>query len=186
MFTILTRQFITVTQQPTFTYFALKGIKKYSPLPHRFWVHFRNFMFKRGTKTEFKEKMYRFLTFCDTEKDVKDFWKEYIGNIKPFYLEQKEDDDVIISASPEFLLKPVCKRLKIKDLIASKVDMQSGKYSGINCHGKEKVKRFYEVFPDGKIDNFYSDSYSDSPLAEIADKAFMVDGDKVESWIFFK
>ena len=96
------------------------------------------------------------------------------------------DDDVIISASPEFLLKPVCKRLKIKNLMASKVDMHSGKYSGVNCHGKEKVKRFYEAFPNGKIDNFYSDSYSDSPLAEIAEKAFMVDGDKVEGWIFFK
>ena len=116
--------------------------------------------------------MYRFLTYCDTEKDVNDFWKEYIGNIKPFYLEQKKDDDVIISASPEFLLKPVCKRLKIKNLMASKVDMHSGKYSGVNCHGKEKVKRFYEAFPDGKIDNFYSDSYSDSPLAEIAEKSF--------------
>lgn len=128
------------------------------------------YVFKKGTKTDFKEKMYRFLTYCDTEKDVNDFWKEYIGNIKPFYLEQKKDDDVIISASPEFLLKPVCKRLKIKNLMASKVDMHSGKYSGVNCHGKEKVKRFYEAFPDGKIDNFYSDSYSDSPLAEIAEK----------------
>jgi hypothetical protein len=27
------------------------------------------------------EKMYRFLTYCDTEKDVNDFWKEYIGNM---------------------------------------------------------------------------------------------------------
>ena len=124
--------------------------------------------------------------FLPIEKDVNDFWKEYIGNIKPFYLKQKKDDDVIISASPEFLLKPVCKRLKIKNLMASKVDMHSGKYSGVNCHGKEKVKRFYKAFPDGKIDNFYSDSYSDSPLAEIAKKAFMVDGDKVEGWIFFK
>lgn len=112
------------------------------------------YVFKKGTKTDFKEKMYRFLTYCDTEKDVNDFWKEYIGNIKPFYLEQKKDDDVIISASPEFLLKPVCKRLKIKNLMASKVDMHSGKYSGVNCHGKEKVKRFYEAFPDGKLTIF--------------------------------
>ena len=72
------------------------------------------------------------------------------------------------------------------NLIASKVNMQSGKYTGVNCHGKEKVKRFYEAFPNGKIDSFYSDSYSDSPLAEIADKAFMVDGDKIESWILIK
>ncbi|WP_295249444.1 HAD-IB family phosphatase [Ruminococcus sp.] len=135
-----------------FYLFCLKRHKKILTLaPSLLGAFLKFYVFKRGTKTEFKEKMYRFLTFCDTEKDVKDFWKEYIGNIKPFYLEQKEDDDVIISASPEFLLKPVCKRLKIKDLIASKVDMQSGKYSGINCHGKEKVKRFYEVFLTEKL-----------------------------------
>lgn len=170
-----------------FYLFCLKRHKKILTLaPSLLGAFLKFYVFKKGTKTDFKEKMYRFLAYCDTEKDVNDFWKEYIGNIKPFYLEQKKDDDVIISASPEFLLKPVCKRLKIKNLMASKVDMHSGKYSGVNCHGKEKVKRFYEAFPDGKIDNFYSDSYSDSPLAEIAEKAFMVDGDKVESWIFFK
>ena len=240
-----------------FYLFCLKRHKKILTLaPSLLGAFLKFYVFKKGTKTDFKEKMYRFLTYCDTEKDVNDFWKEYIGNIKPFYLEQKKDDDVIISASPEFLLKPVCKRLKIKNLMASKVDMHSGKYSGVNCHGKEKdvndfwkeyignikpfyleqkkdddviisaspefllkpvckrlkiknlmaskvdmhsgkysgvnchgkekVKRFYEAFPDGKIDNFYSDSYSDSPLAEIAEKAFMVDGDKVEGWIFFK
>lgn len=170
-----------------FYLFCLKRHKKIITLaPSLFGAFVKFYVFKKGTKTEFKEKMYRFLAFCDTEKDVKDFWKEYIGNIKPFYLEQKKDDDVIISASPEFLLKPVCERLKIKNLIASKVNMQSGKYTGVNCHGKEKVKRFYEAFPNGKIDSFYSDSYSDSPLAEIADKAFMVDGDKIESWIFNK
>lgn len=170
-----------------FYLFCLKRHKKILTLaPSLLGAFLKFYVFKKGTKTDFKEKMYRFLTYCDTEKDVNDFWKEYIGNIKPFYLKQKKDDDVIISASPEFLLNPVCKRLKIKNLMASKVDMHSGKYSGVNCHGKEKVKRFYEAFPDGKIDNFYSDSYSDSPLAEIAKKAFMVDGDKVEGWIFFK
>ena len=152
-----------------FYLFCLKRHKKIITLaPSLFGAFLKFYVFKKGTKTEFKEKMYRFLAFCDTEK------------------EQKKDDDVIISASPEFLLKPVCERLKIKNLIASKVNMQSGKYTGVNCHGKEKVKRFYEAFPNGKIDSFYSDSYSDSPLAEIADKAFMVDGDKIESWIFIK
>ena len=133
-----------------FYLFCLKRHKKILTLaPSLLGAFLKFYVFKKGTKTDFKEKMYRFLTYCDTEKDVNDFWKEYIGNIKPFYLEQKKDDDVIISASPEFLLKPVCKRLKIKKLMASKVDMHSGKYSGVNCHGKEKVKRFYEAFPNG-------------------------------------
>ena len=66
--------------------------------------------------------------------------------------------------------------------MASKVDKKTGKYEGINCHGKEKVRRFYEMFPNGKIDDFYSDSYSDSPLAEISKKAFLVKGDELKDW----
>lgn len=168
-----------------FYLFCLKRHKKIPTLfPSLFAAFFKFYILKKGTKTQFKEKMYRFLEFCDTEKDVNDFWKEYIGNIKPFYLEQKEKNDVIISASPEFLLRPVCKRLKIEHLIASKVDLHSGKYDGLNCHGKEKVRRFFDEYPNGKIDKFYSDSYSDTPLAELADEAYMVDGDKINNWIF--
>lgn len=99
-----------------FYLFCLKRHKNTHSCPIAFGSIFKILCIQKGTKTDFKEKMYRFLTYCDTEKDVNDFWKEYIGNIKPFYLEQKKDDDVIISASPEFLLKPVCKRLKIKTL----------------------------------------------------------------------
>ena len=99
-------------------------------------------------------------------------------------MKQKKSDDVIISASPEFLLEPIIKKLDISTLIASRVDKHTGLYDGINCHGKEKVRRFYEVFPDGKIDEFYSDSYSDTPLAEIADKAYIVKGEELSEWIF--
>lgn len=112
MFTILTKRFTTGTQQPTSIYSALKGIKNTHSCPIAFGSIFKIYVFKKVQKLILKKKMYRFLTYCDTEKDVNDFWKEYIGNIKPFYLEQKKDDDVIISASPEFLLKPVCKGSK--------------------------------------------------------------------------
>ena len=37
---------------------------------------------------------------------------------------------------------------------------------------------------DEKIDNFYSDSYSDTPLAEISENAFMVKGDRIYNWEF--
>ena len=103
-------------------------------------------------------------------------------NIKRWYLENHRPDDVVISASPEFLLRPVCKRLKIPVLMASVVDKKTGLYSGENCWGEEKVRRFYERFEDGKIDSFYSDSYSDAPLAEIAEKAFIVSGEKITPW----
>ena len=80
------------------------------------------------------------------------------------------------------MLEPICATLGIGYLMASKVDPHTGIYSGVNCHGKEKVRRFYERFPDGKIDEFYSDSYSDAPLAAIAEKAFLVKGTELKNW----
>ena len=126
--------------------------------------------------------MYRFLHYVDIDKDLGDFWESHKDNIKGWYYKNQQPDDVIISASPEFLLKPICKELGIKYLMASKVNQTTGIYDGINCHGKEKVRRFYEKFPKGEIDEFYSDSYSDSPLADISKKAFLVKGNELKNW----
>lgn len=170
--------------------FYLFCLKKHRSIllltPSLLCAFFKYYVFKKGTKTEFKETMYRFLTKCNTENDVAEFWDKNCGKIKDFYINQKQDDDVIISASPEFLLNPICKKLGIKHLIASKVDCKSGKYSGVNCHGEEKVRRFYEKFKNGEIDEFYSDSLSDTPIAEISKKAFIVDGNKITEWKFKK
>lgn len=147
-------------------------------------VPFIAYLTKRGSKTAFKEKMYSFLQKIDNiDKEVEDFWNENLHNIKSWYKKQQRDDDVIISASPEFLLAPICKKLGIKYLIASQVNKTTGIYSGINCYGTEKVRRFYEVFGEGtEIDSFYSDSQSDKPLADLASNAYLVDGDKITQW----
>lgn len=140
------------------------------------------YLLKKGNKTQFKEKMYTFLKSVDLDKDLPDFWSSHSKNLKDWYLKQKKADDVIISASSVFLLTPICEKLEIGKLIASPVDRHTGKYHGLNCHGQEKVKRFYEEFPDGVIDNFYSDSKSDTPLALIAKKAYLVKGDDISPW----
>lgn len=168
-----------------FYLFSLKRHKKILTLAPSLLGSVLNFyVFKKGTKTDFKQVMYRFLRYCDIDRDIADFWEINKSKIKKYYMKQKKSDDVIISASPEFLLEPIIKKLDINTLMASRVDKRTGLYDGINCHGKEKVRRFYEVFPDGKIDEFYSDSYSDTPLAEIADKAYIVKGEKLSEWIF--
>ena len=170
-----------------FYLFSLKRHKKIITLaPSLFAAFVRFYVFKKGNKTEFKEVMYRFLRYCDIEKDVEDFWDKHQHKIKDFYIKQQKADDVIISASPTFLLTPICDKLNINHLIASEVDCKTGKYSGINCHGKEKVRRFYEIFEDGVIDDFYSDSYSDTPLAEIAKKAYIVKKNDISDWKFDK
>ena len=66
--------------------------------------------------------------------------------------------------------------------MASRVDAHTGAYTGVNCWGAEKVCRFREKFGDAQIETFYSDSLSDSPLAEIAQKAWIVRGDEMIAW----
>ncbi|MDO5124546.1 MAG: HAD-IB family phosphatase [Eubacteriales bacterium] len=142
------------------------------------------YVFRKGTKTQFKTHVMKFASRVNLQKDIENFWKSHKKKIKKFYLENQRDDDVIISASPEFILEPICKELGIKHLICSQVEPATGEFQGLNCHGKEKVRRFYEIFPQGEIDEFYSDSYSDTPLAEIANKAFIVKGEKLSPWKF--
>ncbi len=135
------------------------------------------------TKTQFKEKMYGFLKYIpDIDCALEDFWDKSEGKIKQWYKDRKKDNDIIISASPEFLLSPICKRLGIKNLIASRVDKLTGKYTGENCWGGEKVVRLNEEFDDVDCDEFYSDSLSDTPLARIAKKAQIIKGDTLIDW----
>ena len=55
------------------------------------------------------------------------------------------------------------------------MDKHTAKIDGLNCHGKEKVRRFYKEFPeDTVVENFYSDSLTDTPLAKLADKAYLI------------
>lgn len=135
------------------------------------------------SKTDMKEYFYCFLQKIPAEEMLEEFWNEKQCRICSWYLQQKKADDVVISASPEFLLQPVCERLQIKSLIASRVDMHTGRYAGKNCRGKEKVERFYAVYPQGQIEKFYSDSQADLPLAQISGKAFLVKNGSIKPWI---
>ncbi|MBR5453500.1 MAG: HAD-IB family phosphatase [Clostridia bacterium] len=143
------------------------------------------FALKLMKKTQFKEKFYRvFSGIPDIDAFVDEFWKENISDIKDWYRKNRRDDDVVISASPEFLLAPICRELGVGTLIASRVDKKTGKYTGENCYGEEKVLRYREVFGDSEIDEFYSDSYSDTPLARLAKKAYIVKDEELSDWVF--
>lgn len=137
---------------------------------------------KRISKTELKEYFFSFLSGMDAQKLTESFWNKNHHKVYKWYLDQKQPDDIIISASPEFLLKPICQRLGICHLIASRVDTQSGKFSGENCKGEEKVRRLATEYQVTHIDSFYSDSRSDLPLAKIADKAYLVKNGDLINW----
>lgn len=140
------------------------------------------FLLKKREKQAFKERMLSFLSRVDVDRELARFWEKNLSRVKPFYREKHREDDVVISASPEFLIRPACAALGIDRVLGSPVDKYTGRFSGANCHGEEKVRRFRAAFPGGKIEEFYSDSYSDQPLASLAKRAFFVRGDAVLAW----
>lgn len=110
---------------------------------------------------------------------VKEFWNRKIVKIKKWYLLQRKDDDIIISASPRFLLQEISRRLNVKNLICTEMNMFTGFIKGKNCYGKEKLIRFKSEFPSLKLNRFYSDSKSDLPMMKFAESGFLVKNDKI-------
>ena len=64
-------------------------------------------------------------------------------------------------------------------LIGSPVDKKTGKFTGLNCHDVEKVRRLNEVMSDYEVEEAYSDSTSDDPILKLAKKAYYVKKDKL-------
>ena len=136
----------------------------------------------RISKEVWKEHFFSFLNYLHADEALTGlFWETHSKRIKKWYLDQKQDSDVIISASPVFLLEPVSRRLGVS-LIATEVDPETGRFSGRNCSGEEKVRRFRLVYPDGRVDEFYSDSKKDLPMAGLAARAYFVRGNTIRPW----
>ena len=140
------------------------------------------YRFGKINARELKQQLFSFLPVLpDIDAAVADFWSRNEFRLADWYLKQKRSDDLIISASPRFLLAPICDKLGV-ELIATEMDRHTGIILGENCHDTAKVRRFYERDPEGHTEAFYSDSLSDSPMAEIADRAFLVKKGKLRPW----
>lgn len=155
-------------------------------LPGIGWAALGYYGFHAMEKTAMKERFYHIFSGYEPESLLEEFWDLHQHKVFSWYPgKQQREDDIVISASPEFLLKPICERLGIRHLIASRVDSRTGKYTGKNCHGPDKVLRLQEELGISHCDNFYSDAYSDQPMAEIADHAYLVGkGGEITPWIF--
>ena len=126
------------------------------------------------SRGELKHKLYTFLQrIDDPRREVEIFWDRHIGGIFPWYLERRRDDDLIISASPDFLIEEACRRLGIH-CMATPMEITTGRLLGENCRGAEKVRRFREVYPAAVIEEFFSDSLADLPMMEEAERGYLV------------
>lgn len=119
--------------------------------------------------------------FMKNSKDldiiVQEFWNLHKKKLKPNYLAKLKSTDIIITASPRFLIEGIIPILKTKNIICSEFNTQTAQFEFVNF-GKNKVTAFKEKYPGAKITNFYTDSLNDLPLIEISEHSFLVKGNK--------
>ena len=143
------------------------------------------FKFKKGKIPNYlmQRKMFSYLTMIDDfDAQIEKYWDKYEKRISSWYLEQKKPDDLIISASPACIIGPIARRLGV-NYIATEYDLEFGVFVNNLMYAKEKAKYIIDHgFP--VIDNFYSDSLADTPIALCAEKAHLVTkkATKVNDW----
>lgn len=146
-----------------------------------FLIVFALYGMKILKKKKFKECVFFFVPlYSNIDKIVDKFWARNANKLMKWYPPQKQDEnDIIVSASLLFIIKPVLEMLNIKNYIATNYNVKTGKIYGDNCYGEAKVNEFKRVYPKAKLEAFYSDSLSDLPMMKLAKKAYLVNGETV-------
>lgn len=119
------------------------------------------------------------LQIGDVDAAVKEFWDKNIHKVKEYYINQRKDDDLILSATAGFLLSEFSKRMGGINYICSEIDLKTGKIERI-CFRSNKTEIFKEKYPDEEIEEFYTDSMNDKPMIDVAKHAYLVKGNKVK------
>lgn len=113
---------------------------------------------KHKNLTEMKSEIFCFIRDIPVEKAAKKFWDKYEKYIFDWAKkENRERYSVLISASPQFLIREVAGRIEIDDCFCTQHD-SDGKIIGINCHDRENVRLFKEKYEGSTVINVYSDS----------------------------
>ncbi len=131
--------------------------------------------YKKGKlpRYKFERTFFSFLKQVDDfDEQIEKFWDKNECRISRWYLEQKRPDDLIISASPACIIAPIARRLGV-NYVATDYDREYGVFVDNLMYAKEKAKYIIDRdFP--VIENFYSDSLADTPLALLAEHAHLV------------
>ena len=118
----------------------------------------------------------------DFEEQIEAFWDANEHRVSGWYLKQKQPDDLIISASPACIIEPIARRLGV-NFVATDYDREYNVFVNNLMYAKENAKYILDHdFP--VIDNFYSDSLADTPIALLAEHAHLVTNkaQTVEDW----
>ena len=173
----------TIYSKETSMAFMSFFLKRHRYLIPKFILNLTIILFNIKDLKKVKNIFFSIFKGMNIENDINLFWEKEIKNIYPYFFEEikenRKDADllILISASPDFLLEPIYKKLGFDILISTKYSNFT--LIGKNCKKNEKLKRLNEL---GNFDVlcFYSDSLSDLPLFNIAKKKISINkGNKV-------
>lgn len=173
----------TIYSKETSMAFMFFFLKRHRSLIPKFILNLTIILFNIKDLKKVKNIFFSIFKGMDIENDINLFWEKEMKNIYPYFFEEikenRKDADllILISASPDFLLEPIYKKLGFDILISTKYSNFT--LIGKNCKKDEKLKRLNEL---GSFDVlcFYSDSLSDLPLFNIAKKKISINkGNKV-------
>ncbi len=173
--------------ESSFDFFLFLLKKKPSLAKYLPWIIWKAIIYKSGKLPESAlweatDRMGKAMTEVgDLNLLAREFWNQNRHKIKAFYRGMQQPDDVIVSASPRFLLEPICEELGIEHLVCSEFDVKTGKLIFANFREK-KIQAFREAFPEAKIEKFYTDSVNDEAFLRIATEGFMVKGNAIVRW----
>lgn len=137
---------------------------------------------------DLKQRMYAFVYKGKSSQELQALWQAYAESFQDFnelYSQVNwalnEPPKAIVSAQLSPILR--CIFPSHIGILGSELEETNPGFWQLSkhCYGKEKVTQ-WEAFGYGNIDDFYSDSMSDSPLAERATKAYWVLDGKVQNW----
>lgn len=120
-----------------------------------------------------------YMRAVNAEKLAERFARRKVQRTYAYFQKRRRDKPTVIcSASPTFLLEPICRALGAEYLLATDVDPKTGIVRSKVCKYDEKVRRLREAYPDFIYDEVYSDSLkNDRYILELGEKAFhVVDG----------
>ncbi|WP_028519296.1 haloacid dehalogenase-like hydrolase [Ruminococcus flavefaciens] len=104
---------------------------------------------------------------------IEGFWDKNRFKLDRKMLNRIQNDDIIITAGPDFLINGIRNLINTDHIISSRIDTNKMKVKYLNF-GSNKVNGYMSLYGDKRIDCFYTDSYNDKALMDISDKVFIV------------
>jgi len=106
------------------------------------------------------------------------FWQEMDakGRLADWFAPAENDRPcLVITASPRELVEPALVGRRACPLIATELNLETGRMEGHNNRHREKLRRFLAAYPAATVRRMYTDSPSaDAPLCEVAQEVWLV------------